>query len=114
MSDIRRVVCDLADGKNWIRERVIDWQPGRAMTVDVYEGTMPLASANVTFGVEALGPSRARVAMTMDYQPKMGVLCAVLDAVVLRRMMRGMLGKVLEGLDREVASAGATPAPPVP
>lgn len=104
--------CDMDDGKNWLRERVVSWDPGRSMTIDIYEGTMPLASAQGTLSVEALGPERSRVVMTMEYRPKMGVLGAMMDAIVLKRMMRGMMSRGLKGLSDVVVPSESRAAAP--
>ncbi len=44
--------CDLKDGRNWVRERVVDWRPGAGYTVDIYEGTMPIEKITTSLGVE--------------------------------------------------------------
>jgi hypothetical protein len=90
--------CDLADGRNYIRERIVTWEEGRSYTVDIYDGTMPLKSALATLTVEPLGPSRARAAMRLEYLPKFGALGWLLDVVMLRRMLRRQCEQVLQGL----------------
>lgn len=92
--------CDLADGKNWIRERVTDWREGESYTVEIYEGTMPVQDAFATLGVRPLDDGGSEAYMTMRYQPKMGVMGKVMDVVMMRRMMTKMMGSLLAGLDQ--------------
>ncbi len=65
--------CDFADGKNYVRERIIGYRPERQLVVDIYEGTVPLKTATGTFDFQSLGPSKTRVAMRMEFEPKMAL-----------------------------------------
>lgn len=97
--------CDLADGKNWIRERITDWKEGESYSIDIFEGTMPLASASATLGVRPLGPDRSEAFMRFDYVPKMGVVGRVLDVVVMRKTMTRNINNVLDGLEQGASKA---------
>jgi hypothetical protein len=89
--------CDLADGRNWIRERVVDWRPGDGYTVEITEGTLPIRDIRTKLGV--LPESRgSRAYMEISYRPKYGLLGRLLDLVMLRRTMRRLMTKVLDGL----------------
>lgn len=86
--------CDLKDGKNHIRERIVEYDPGRRMVIDIYEGTMPLKRTLATVEVRAMGPARTEVSMTMDFAPKFGLLGLAMVPVMkptFRRMLRGLL-----------------------
>jgi hypothetical protein len=37
--------CDVADGKNWLRERVLSVAPNKQIVIDIYESSIPLKSA---------------------------------------------------------------------
>lgn len=89
--------CDLVDGKNWIRERVIDWRPGEGYTVEITDGTFPIEDIRTKLGALPEGGG-SRAYMELSYRPKFGLLGRVLDVVMLRRMMRGTMAKVLDGL----------------
>ena len=97
--------CDLSDGKNWIRERVVAWEEGRSLTVDIYEGTMPLQSASATLGVQPLPDGGSEAWMEFDYTVKMGVLGALMDVVMMKSMMRKNMDRLLEGLEEGSARA---------
>ncbi len=91
--------CEFKDG-NHICERVVEWKEGESMTVDIYEGSMPLARAQGTLAVvpESSG-TEATVTFTMDYTPKMGPLGALMDVLMMRRKFTGMMEEILAGLE---------------
>ena len=37
--------CGFPDG-GYVKERTLEWKPGEALTLDIYEGTVPFASAH--------------------------------------------------------------------
>jgi uncharacterized protein YndB with AHSA1/START domain len=92
--------CDLKDGRNWIEERVVDWRPGEGYTVEIYAGTLPIRDVRTTLAVT---PTEAgsRTSMQIAYRPKYGILGKAIDKLVLRRQMRELMEKVLEGLDEK-------------
>jgi uncharacterized protein YndB with AHSA1/START domain len=92
--------CDLKDGRNWIKERVVDWRPGEGYTVEIYAGTLPIRDVRTTLTVTPT-KSGSRAAMQISYAPKYGLLGSIIDVIVLRRQMRGLMEKVLEGLDEK-------------
>ena len=47
--------CDMADGKNYVREKIIGYQPERRLEIDFFDGTMPLKSAKATFDFRETG-----------------------------------------------------------
>jgi hypothetical protein len=70
--------CDLADGKNYIREKIIAYSPEKSMKVEIYEGTVPLKSATAQIDFAALGPQKTQITFTIDFTPKFGPLGAFL------------------------------------
>ena len=90
--------CDMADGKNYIRERVINWEAGKTYTVEIYEGTMPMTLIHATLSVDPHAKG-SLLAMQIDYTPKFGLLGKLMDVLVMRRMMRGQMQRVIGGLD---------------
>lgn len=94
--------CDMADGKNYIRERVTNWEVGKTYTVDIYEGTMPMKQMQATLSVEPHGEG-SLLSMQFHYTPKFGLLGRLMDLLMMRRMMRGQMRRVIGGLD-ETAS----------
>ncbi len=97
--------CDLADGKNYIRERIIGYFPQQKIVIDIYEGTMPLKKAEATLTFRALAPNRTEVAMTMDFVPKMGLLGLAMVPMMkstFRKMLTGLLRSNADYLERGV------------
>jgi hypothetical protein len=95
--------CELKDGRNWIEERVIDWQPGESYTVEIYAGTMPSRDARTRLSVNQKGAASLAV-MEITYTPKFGLLGQALDHLLLRRKMMELMQMVLEGLQQKSIS----------
>ena len=60
------------------------------LLTDIYEGTLPLKSALVTFAFSEEGNDLTDVSMTMAFKPKFGPSGALM-APKLRAMMQGLL-----------------------
>ena len=87
--------CDLADGKNYIRERVIEYKPMQQIVIDIYEGTMPLKKAVATFNFNETTANKTKVSMTMDFEPKFGIIGKLMTPM-LKSKFRQMLGNLLK------------------
>lgn len=86
--------CDLIDGKNYIRERIVEYSPERRMAVDIYAGTLPFKKARVDIELSAVGQNRTEVSFTMAFQPKMGIL-GLLMVPLMKPQLRKSIGKLL-------------------
>ena len=94
--------CDLKPGgEAYVHERVVESRENERMVVDIYDGTVPLKRARATLDLDAVGPKRTHVAMTMEFAPGMGPL-GWLMAPMMKRQFRSMLDRVLEGNDAYV------------
>ncbi len=87
--------CDMRDGKNFIQERIIGYDPHRKLVIDIYNGTLPLKSAVATFDFRAHGAQRSEVTMTMEFTPKMGLLGKMM-LPLMKRQFRPMLQALLD------------------
>ncbi len=87
--------CDLADGKNYIRERIIDYTTEKLIVVDIYEGTLPLKSAKATFTFWEAAAAKTEVNMTMEFTPKYG-LFGRLMLPMMKPKFRSMLQALLD------------------
>ncbi|PCH45760.1 MAG: hypothetical protein COC23_05585 [Hyphomicrobiales bacterium] len=85
--------CDFADGKNYVRERLIEYVPGKKLVVDIYDGTVPLKSATATITLSPIGSEKTEVTMAMEFVPKMGLLGRLLVP-----LMKIKFGNALRGL----------------
>ena len=86
--------CDLADGKNHIRERIIEYIPDQRMVVDIYAGTIPIKSAIASIDMRPVGSMRTELTFTMNFAPKMGSIGRLL-APLLKPAFRKQIGKLL-------------------
>lgn len=93
--------CDINDGKNWIREEVVGYVPGRSMKINIYDGTMPLKQAIATLNFKRLGAERTEVTMSMSFEPKMGLLGKAMIPM-MKPKFKGMLNNLLAGNDAYV------------
>ena len=89
--------CTLKDGRNYIHERVVDWQEGRSYRIEVFGGTMPLDDIVAELAVTP-APSGSTLRMTMRYRPRWGLAGRLIEPVLLRPMMRRSMRKVIDGL----------------
>jgi len=86
--------CDLADGKSFVNEVITSYEPERFMAVDIYEGNIPLKSAEVSFLFDAISPTKTKIETTMTFQPKfwiLGALMIPLMKVQLRKALQGLM-----------------------
>lgn len=90
--------CNINDGKNWIREEVVGYVPNQSMTLNIYEGTMPLKQAIATIRFRTIGPNQTEVSMTMEFEPKMGLL-GKLMLPMMKPKFKVMLNALLAGND---------------
>lgn len=102
--------CTLGDGKNYIRERVIEHVKNKRLVVDIYEGTVPIKSAKGTFTFEVVTPERTKVTMRMDFTPKFGLLGKLMIPMMkpqFRKNVRDMLAGNAAYVERgEVVARG--------
>ena len=88
--------CDMADGKNYIRERIVDYVPQRRLEIDFYELSMPLKSARATFNFHEKDATSTEVVMKMDFVPKFGPFGALMIPI-MKPQFKKMLMAMLEG-----------------
>ena len=90
--------CDLKD-RNYLVERVRDWQEGRAYTVDIIDSSMPLQRATATLRVDPIDANRCTASMHVDMTLKFGLLGKVMEILAARGAMRRTMTGILGGLD---------------
>ena len=94
--------CKFYDGKNFVRERVIESVPEQRMVVSIYEGSMPVDKAVATFELEPAVRGGTHVTMSMSYTPKFGFMGRMMNALVMERKFTGMLELLLAALDEHL------------
>jgi ribosome-associated toxin RatA of RatAB toxin-antitoxin module len=87
--------CDMADSKNWVRERVIDYRPLKSIKIDVFDGSMPLKSMIATFSFRKINEQKTAVQMQVEFEPKFGVLGKMMTPM-MNRQFRPMLQSLLD------------------
>lgn len=95
--------CQLAP-MGTVRERVTEWDPGRLMSIEIYENdNLPgFRGGQATLGLTERGPDRTEVTCHMDYSIGLGLLGATMNAVGMRRLFTRSLTQLLAGLKYHV------------
>jgi uncharacterized protein YndB with AHSA1/START domain len=88
--------CDMSDGKNYLREEVIEYVPEEKLAINIFEATIPMKSGTATFELTPVGKGRTQVRMTMNMVPKMGVVGAMLLGA-MKPKFKAMLQDLLRG-----------------
>lgn len=85
--------CDMKDGKTFVEEKIIGYEPQSKMVITVTKGNMPLKSAIAEVTFQAEGPSATRVRFAMTFEPKgvMGHLMAPMMKVMMRKVVTNVL-----------------------
>ena len=95
--------CDMKDGKNWIRERVIDFEPNQRLVIDIYEGTMPIKQAKGIIEFKDLDSTKTEISFSIDFEPGLGLLGQMMKPVMkmqFRSMIRDMLKNNAEFVEK--------------
>ena len=87
--------CNFYDG-NSVVEKIIEWEQGRRMNVELSEMSMPMKRATVEFIVVPHGDHESDIAITMNFTPKFGLVGAMMGAMMMK------LTQVLSGLEHHV------------
>ncbi len=98
---VRRM--EFYDGSSALEE-VTSLEEGRSLTVTMSEHSMPLSHGAATFAVQADGDDRTLVTMTLDYGMKYGPVGWLMNALMLRPILRKLFASVLSGLDHHLVT----------
>lgn len=82
-------------------ETVVEWLDGTGFTLRLTNGEAPPApfrEASFTYRIEDAGQGRTRFLPSLTYTLPGGPLGALLDALLFRRMMRGMTRQIATNL----------------
>ncbi len=88
--------CDFADGKTYLKEKVIGYEPGKHITVEIYGTNAPIKDAQADFKFESLSDTETRVTMIMTFTPKFGIIGKMMAPVMKWQFKKGLTG-VLAG-----------------
>ncbi len=90
------------DGRAPLQETVVEWRDGAGFVIRLHQGEKPMApfaAAQFSYGMAPAGPGRTRVRLELSYETG-SLLVSILDALFLRRMLRGNVRRTAEGLKR--------------
>ena len=99
--------CDFP-GEGYVKERVTEWKPGEAYTLEIYEGTVPFGSAFGSISLVDDGDGTL-VALTLEYDLKADV--PVDPKEVERQNREDLFPLVLAGLKHYVETGEPMPMP---
>ncbi|MGH1347101.1 MAG: SRPBCC family protein [Nannocystales bacterium] len=80
--------CELADGKNDIEERIVEWRPMEKIGVEFKRTSLPIAHARADFLFVPDADEWTRLEMRMSFTPR-GLLLRLLKPMMRRRMQSG-------------------------
>lgn len=95
--------CDLAFAGTSVEERIVDWQEGRSMDIEIIGGEKmpPIKNVLGHFEVEPDGEGTI-VRGSMRYDTKLGPVGWVADRVIVRRKFGNAFGLIFAGLKHYV------------
>lgn len=93
--------CDLTDGKNYLREKIIEWKEGEYYVIDIYESSFPMKRQATKFGLLPQTDGGTLIYMEFDYKVKFGPIGSLMDLLFLRNFLRKGLTKVVIGLGKK-------------
>ena len=88
--------CDVLP-KGKVRERVIAWEEGKAVGIEVTESDWPITYMRWTTRLSPLG-NGSRIDQDLDYGMKFGPLGWLLNQLVMRRTLEKNVGVALKGM----------------
>ena len=83
--------CDLSDGKNHVRERIIGFVEDQQIQLEIFESTVPIKYALVTVDFKPLAADRTHVSFRFDFTPKMGVLGKMMGPLIKGPMRKALV-----------------------
>ena len=96
--------CDLSFSGAATEERIVRWDEGRGLGIDIYDGKrLPFSKAEAEFTIEPDGEGSVLEA-TMACEMKYGPLGQVMDAVMVRRQYLKGWGQFIAGVKHHAES----------
>jgi ligand-binding SRPBCC domain-containing protein len=92
--------CELKP-KGWVEERVWEWSPPHVIGLEVSASEWPIAFMKWRTELEKDG-NATRISQDLSYKVKFGPLGALMDLLVMRRMLNKGVGGAFEALKRYV------------
>lgn len=101
-------VCNFHDG-NWIKERVTHFEENKRLSVEVYDGSMPLKSCEVHFLLNKTSNLEVELTIHAEYELKFGLIGRFLDIAIVNRQFHKNLTLMIEGFNEYVTTGKSIP-----
>jgi hypothetical protein len=101
-----RRFCRFANGAEAVEE-VTQWEEGESFTLAVEKPPMPVTGMQGAFHVAPKGGCSTTVSAEVQYTPRGGVLGLAMDRLFMRRAVRRMFERALDGLELHIQSGRA-------
>lgn len=82
--------CKHVDGKTYLKERIIGYQPQEHLVIDVFDANVPLKEAVVTLDFAALSAEQSRVTMRIRFTPKFGPIGWLMTPLIKKQFRKGL------------------------
>ena len=102
--------CDMSDGKNWIKEEIIEYEKGSKIVLNAYEGTMPLKKAVAGFYFKAINMKETQITFVMNFETKMGILGKLMTPMIKGKLSKVMMGVLQSSADHAEKTYGKVAA----
>ncbi len=92
--------CDLG-GKNYLGEEVVEWEPGKTLTMRVIGTNLPFQAADIRFRLQ---PEHDATVVTVSPEStlKYGLAGRILDVLYVRHTYKRGMAALLRGLKAQV------------
>jgi ribosome-associated toxin RatA of RatAB toxin-antitoxin module len=96
--------CNFYDGSK-VTERITSWQEGRGYSIEVSEITlMPVKEMHGRMRVDPISNGQSEMSFELLFTPKYGPVGWLMAQVMMKPMMRGILKKVVIGLEDHITT----------
>jgi Polyketide cyclase / dehydrase and lipid transport len=98
--------CELSDGHNWLRERIVEYIPLHTIATELYESSLPLSAQKTTYSLHAVSPTSTRLDIQVQFAAAGGLL-GRLRRPLLQRRLKQFTGVLLLNTARVLDDHGS-------
>ncbi len=93
--------CNMSDGKNWIKEKLVKVVNNKRLEIDIYDFSMPMKSARGIIDFSSRGNNKSHIQFNFQFQPGLGLLGKLMTPL-MKRQYRPILQAMLDDNARYV------------
>ncbi len=93
--------CNFYDGTSVVEE-VTQQTEGRALKIVLSEFSLPMKTFEVDIALKSIATGGTQIVFTMNYEMKWGVLGTLMNAMMVRGQMAGLMKDVLDGMEHHL------------